>query len=108
LNSLAPAWQRHVAATGSESPRWRETPAQCVLESEAVEIDPPGEKVRIQDHGDVMTQPYGKSPCSTATSVATALILIVVLAMAGSVLIDTINGASSATTVARNLAGRAT
>jgi len=35
---------------------------------------------------------YRKSSCSTATSVATALILVVVLAMAGSVLIDTLNG----------------
>jgi hypothetical protein len=47
-----------------------------------------------------MNHPYGKRSCLTATSVATALILIVVLAMAGSVLIDTINGASPATTVA--------
>ena len=51
--------------------------------------------------------PYGKSPCSTPASVCTALIMMAVLAMAGSVLIDTINGESQATTVAQNLAGSA-
>jgi hypothetical protein len=41
-----------------------------------------------------MINPNRRPLCWTATSVATALILVVVLAMAGSVLIDTLNGAS--------------
>jgi hypothetical protein len=41
-----------------------------------------------------------RSSCWTATSVATALILVVVLAMAGSVLIDTLNGTNPVTVTA--------
>jgi len=44
--------------------------------------------------------PNRRPSCWTATSVATALILVVVLAMAGSVLIDTLNGASPVTVTA--------
>jgi hypothetical protein len=55
-----------------------------------------------------MNQPFGKSPCSTAMSVATGLILIVVVAMVGSVLIDTIDGSRQPTTVAQHLPARAT
>jgi len=39
-----------------------------------------------------MIKPRRESPCWTATCVATTLILLVVLAMAGSVLIDSLHG----------------
>jgi len=53
-----------------------------------------------------MINAYGKSPCSSAVSAATALILLVVLAMAGSVLIDALNGSRPASAVAQNTVGR--
>jgi len=53
-----------------------------------------------------MINAYAKSPCSSAVSAATALILLVVLAMAGSVLIDALNGSSPASAVAQNAVGR--
>jgi hypothetical protein len=53
-----------------------------------------------------MINAYGKSPCSSAASAATALILLVVLAMAGSLLIDAFNSSSPASAVAQNLVGR--
>ena len=53
-----------------------------------------------------MINAYGKSPCSSAVSAATALIPLVVLAMAGSVLIDALSGSSPASAVAQNAVGR--
>jgi hypothetical protein len=64
------------------------------------------ETIPHPERSDAMINAYGKSPCSSAASAATALILLVVLAMAGSLLIDAFNSSSPASAVAQNLVGR--